>query len=639
MAGCALRLRFISSSSSTTTTSATYYIEMHSNGQSYNGNNNVKWTISATGQNTVSGYHPYTTSTSWQYLGQATFTWNRGSSSVTRTIKGTYETRTKQGTLTASASFTVPALPSYTITYNPSGETYDTGSARSVSRQYGSSYTVENPTYSIPNYKFLYWLNGSTQVKPGTSFTVTGNVSYKAQWELMVTTFTIGSSKPLQTFNSEAASDVTSALRTFANNYTKPDTELLGLVIKGTDEIIADKTGNLVESSLYTKSSGKWMYKGTSKEITIIYKYRYLDHNIIEYYLDSDGTIKHTTYTDIAGKTKNLDKTQPNYQNYKFSGYYINTDKPPTSINDFIFIDVLTSENSLKGAGYVDDGLMLSKDTYYKAVYTNQTEYYTIYQYHDVMRTSLDKANVFMSASDISEYIEIDGTFNNTLKEERGTTICGFVKYNSPYSKVDTLKDIQGKVISELQGIISDNISITVNNSDTFEMFTSFIGNDVIIKFKSKKTYPINEFYYVDYKTLNTTNDLLYPIASRSLSMFIPSTNVVMDINKSKSVIAFGTEAPDDEDEELVLFNRPISFKNRGKDFRQFIITHSTDFVNIYPGNYFIVNDCILSSKHGDSIKLKTGDVIQVIKNDDNTKVSLKVDSFGKSIYYQSIDI
>ena len=639
MAGCALRIRLISSSSSTTTTSATFYIEMHSNGQSFNKNKNVKWTISASGQNTVSGYHPFTTSKSWQYLGQATFSWSRGSSNSVKSISGTYATRTNAGTLTASTSFTVPALPNYTITYNPSGESYDTGSSRSVSRQYGSSYTVENPTYSIPNYKFLYWLNDSTQVNPGTSFTVTGNVSYKAKWELMVTTFTIGSSKPLQTFNSEAASDVTTAMKNYVNSYNISDTELQGLAISGTDELVTDKSGNLIESSLYTKSSGKWMYRGTSKEITLKYKYRYLDHNIIEYYIDSDGTIKHTTYTDIAGTTKNLNKIQPNYQNYKFSGYYISADKPPTSINDFIFIDVLTSENSLKGVGYSDNGLMLSKDTYYKAVYTNQTEYYTIYQYHDVMRTSLDKANVFMSASDISEYIEIDGTFNNTLKEERGTTICGFVKYNSPYSKVDTLKDINGKVISELQGIISDNISITVNNTDTFEIFTSFIGNDVIIKFKSKKTYPINEFYYVDYKTLNTTNDLLYPIANRSLSMFIPSTNVVMDINKSKSVIAFGTEAPDDEDEELVLFNRPISFKNRGKDFRQFIITHSTDFVNIYPGNYFIVNDCTLSSRHGDSINLKTGDVIQVIKNDDNTKVSLKVDSFGKSIYYQSIDI
>lgn len=640
MAGCRISLS-VSTSTYTTYMSASVNLYMYSNGKSYNSNNNVAWTISATGNSSRSGYHPYTKSTSAQWLGSASFSWSRASSSASKSISASYATRTNQGTLTTSTSVTVPALPYYNIVYNPSGQSYDTGSSVTKSVQYGSSYTIASPSYSIKNYEFQYWLEGSTKVPVGTKITVTGAHTYTAVWKLLVTTFTIGSKTATQVFTTEADSNLLALMKEYCTQYSIADTNFKGLCISTTKELITDAKGNLVESSLYTKSSGKWMYKGSAEKITLEYSYVYKDHNIYIYYLSTDKVIATESYTGIAGTNFSLNISKSSMvTGYKFAKYFKKVSKIPKSVDEFIKIDMNTTETDLKNSGYVNTATMESVDTYYLAVYTNVNTFITTYLYGDATRTTSELASEFLSTTKIADYITADGTFNSSIAQEEGTYICGYARYHSPYNSDDVLNGFDGKPLESLKGIVN-NITVKINEEVLTkfgtELFITFDAEDIILKYKFANVYPVNEFFYLEYKTADAVNDLNYPIENFTTSIFISSNNVVLDINQSKSVLAIGAPAPDDVDEELVIFNRPITFMNSGAEYRQFIITYNMSLVNATPGQYYVTaKSCVLYGKQAsDKVTVYQGDVISILKH--GNAISVKINRYNKLIVYRNI--
>lgn len=117
-----------------------------------------------------------------------------------------------------------------------------------------------------------------------------------------------------------------------------------------------------------------------------------------------------------------------------------------------------------------------------------------------------------------------------------------------------------------------------------------------------------------------------------------------MDVNTAKNIVAFGMEAPDDITEQLVLFNRPITFIKNDVWYQQFIITHDTDVVNLTSGKYIVtVNSCTLSitdiNNTQYTLNLQKYDIIDILKlpNSNNISLNIKLNRGNKSIIYKTI--
>lgn len=95
----------------------------------------------------------------------------------------------KSLTLTAlgtskSATITVPALPSYTVTYNGNGSTG--GSTASQTKYYGKSLTLRSNGFTRTNYVFKNWNTNSagtgTAYASGANYTANAALALYAQW-------------------------------------------------------------------------------------------------------------------------------------------------------------------------------------------------------------------------------------------------------------------------------------------------------------------------------------------------------------------------------------------------------------------------------------------------------------------------
>ena len=184
MATAKITLSLSSTSPSSTTRKVTAKLYYHGNGISFN-NDGRPWKISATGKDSVSGTHSFTTSTSAQLLGSATFTWTRDRSETTKTISATYSTDTSIGTLKCSTTVTIPAKPSYTVKYNANG---GTDAPSSQTKYYGETLTLRTGTPTRTGHTFKNWNTSSggtgTSYTPGGSYKTNTAVTLYAQWNI-----------------------------------------------------------------------------------------------------------------------------------------------------------------------------------------------------------------------------------------------------------------------------------------------------------------------------------------------------------------------------------------------------------------------------------------------------------------------
>ena len=598
------------------------------------------WSISATGQSTVSGTSSFTKSTSAQLLGSTSFTWSRGTSNESKSLSASFATGVSIGTLTCSTSLTVYAKPSYTVTYY---NINNANSSTSYSVQYGSYHYLLTPS-SVKDYKFVGWRHSNGSIySAGTGITVTGDISYTGVWELNVSKFTIGSTTVNQSYSSAVSSALQNQITSYVNAYNKSDTNFIGLVDSSNKELIvkvnSNKSWSFVSSSLfYQNSSGTWVYKGNKASVTLEYKYEYLKHNIYTYYINSSGGISYFKDTDISGTFIGFRDTT-SISGYNFSHHYKEVSKPPTSVNDFIKIDSYTTEETLKLAGYESSTKMTTKDRYFAAVYvTNKTEQQntTKYQTHSYTRTDLLGTKKFINGN-ILEYITPSNQFSEDITKENGLYLCGYVKYTSPYLMSDnSLHDINNNIITPLKGIINDNNSINISISgENLEYKLEFIENELYIKFVSKNPYPLTNTYYIECQIVNALNDLNYPVSNTILSLLLPSEKIVLDINKNKNVLCIGGEASDDVTDNMVTFKWPIVFNEGSAKYSQFIISHSTNIVNLTSGKYLVTTDCKLL-KGSDSLDIYKNDIVTIVNS--SGKLSLIIDRNTESIIYKTID-
>ena len=148
-----------------------------------------------------------------QQIASYSTTYNRGTSASTQYCAAALNTvEAAPGTMTVSRSFVVPALASYTVSYNANG---GSGAPSSQTKYYGQTLKLSSTLPTRENYNFVGWATSSSatsaQYQPGGSYTSNSSVTLYAVWSL--NTFTIsydsnGGSNAPQAQTTEAGGSV-----------------------------------------------------------------------------------------------------------------------------------------------------------------------------------------------------------------------------------------------------------------------------------------------------------------------------------------------------------------------------------------------------------------------------------------------
>lgn len=152
-------------------------------------------------------------------------------------------------------SYTVPALPSYKITYNANG---GTGAPAAQTKWYGKTLTLSSAVPKRTNYKFLGWSTSATATSAtyaaGSSYTANNGTTLYAVWALDIYTITY--------YNGDSSS---STNYNYGSSYTWPSVELLGWTFYGWS------TSNTSISKSYS-SGDNFKDIGTKTLYAIFYK-------------------------------------------------------------------------------------------------------------------------------------------------------------------------------------------------------------------------------------------------------------------------------------------------------------------------------------------------------------------------------
>lgn len=127
-------------------------------------------------------------------ISQKTYTWARGTTAQTKYVYGSVMSNKKDWDgiwTTATASFTVPALASYTVTYDgnlPAGETGTIGNLSDNQIKYHDiDLTLSENTPTLENWVFQGWntaADGSgTSYTKGDTYATNADVTLYAQWD------------------------------------------------------------------------------------------------------------------------------------------------------------------------------------------------------------------------------------------------------------------------------------------------------------------------------------------------------------------------------------------------------------------------------------------------------------------------
>jgi uncharacterized repeat protein (TIGR02543 family) len=115
------------------------------------------------------------------------YTYNRGTSAVTRYLYAKLVNVDRVGgTMYASTTFTIPKLPSYSVTYNANG---GTGAPGSQTKWYGTALKLSTTKPTRTGYSFLGWATSSSATSangsydPGDNYTSNANLTLYAVWK------------------------------------------------------------------------------------------------------------------------------------------------------------------------------------------------------------------------------------------------------------------------------------------------------------------------------------------------------------------------------------------------------------------------------------------------------------------------
>ena len=119
------------------------------------------------------------------------YTFTRGTSASTRSVAAKLTGIDIIGsTMTATTTYTIPALASYTVSYNANG---GTGAPGNDKKYYGKTLTLSSTKPTRTGYNFQGWAtsaNGSVVNQPGGTYTGNAAITYYAIWKKITYTIT-----------------------------------------------------------------------------------------------------------------------------------------------------------------------------------------------------------------------------------------------------------------------------------------------------------------------------------------------------------------------------------------------------------------------------------------------------------------
>ena len=226
---------YTSLSSTDTTTSATVEVWFWSKFSVSDSNNSFYFdNLSASGSATTSKGSVSISTTSdsggWSDTNQKriasySFSYSRGTSAVTRYLYAKLANVDRVGgTMYASTTFSVPALASYTVSYNANG---GSGAPSSQSKRHGKALTLSSTKPTRTGYTFQGWAtsaSGSVAYAAGASYTANASVTLYAVWK--ANTYTVsynangGSGAPSSQTKTHGAALTLSSTKPLRTNYT-----------------------------------------------------------------------------------------------------------------------------------------------------------------------------------------------------------------------------------------------------------------------------------------------------------------------------------------------------------------------------------------------------------------------------------
>ena len=177
-----------------------------------------KTTLSATDKSSISGTKGTTSlSKGYHEVVDGSFSWTRKTSSYNVTVKVTTKKNVSGGgSGSKSVSFTVPALPSYTVSYNANG---GSGAPSSQKKYYGNTLKLSSTKPTRTGYTFLGWSLSSTATSAtwaaGGNYITNASDTLYAVWK--ANTYTV-------VFNANGGTNgsVTSLTKTYDKPLTLP---------------------------------------------------------------------------------------------------------------------------------------------------------------------------------------------------------------------------------------------------------------------------------------------------------------------------------------------------------------------------------------------------------------------------------
>ena len=189
-------MTYATSSTDTTYSVAVSAAGMQSVAWGFSISSGIHVVLSATNADSTSstwdgGFSSPSGATTSKSFGSRTFRWNRGKSAATKTVKITVTNSSgyMNGTSSKSISVTVPALPSYAVTFNANG---GSGAPSSQTKWHGESLTLSSTMPTRTGYTFQGWATSSTassvSYSAGATYTANEGATLYAVWEAITYT-------------------------------------------------------------------------------------------------------------------------------------------------------------------------------------------------------------------------------------------------------------------------------------------------------------------------------------------------------------------------------------------------------------------------------------------------------------------
>ena len=209
---------------SNTNTKITYTLGVYVYGNGpYTTSGALSTSLSCSGQTTYTttgGSCNVTTGTRQQLMSNKTYTFDKTTSTYTRTINFSLKSTgsTISGTSSGSLTVTIPTLTKYTVSYNANG---GSGTVSSQTKYYGVNLTLRSNSYTRTGYAFSKWntkAGGSgTAYSAGGTYKTNAKATMYAQWT--ANTYTV-------TLNANGGSSNSSVTRTYGSSFTIPASKI-----------------------------------------------------------------------------------------------------------------------------------------------------------------------------------------------------------------------------------------------------------------------------------------------------------------------------------------------------------------------------------------------------------------------------